>query len=415
MASTSKFRQIMVALLCGALASGGTTAMAAGTYRGKWGRTFSFTNTAPTITGTPPSTVVAGQMYRFTPAAADAQKTVLRFSVRNAPAWTSFNTADGTLSGTPSAAQVGKYANIVISVSDGVYTASLPAFWISVTAPPTTPTEPPPPAVNSAPVISGNPATSATAGAGYAFTPTASDANGDPLTFSIANRPAWASFSTTTGRLDGTAQTGTWGNIVISVSDGTDTRSLPAFTITVAAAPVANTAPVISGSPVTSVTQGASYSFTPAASDVDGDTLTFSVANRPSWANFSTATGRLDGTAQAGTYSNVVISVSDGTVTRSLPAFTLVVAQPTTGSAALSWTTPSQNTDGSALTDLAGYRIYHGTSASALNDVVTVQGAGNTAYTFSQLPVGTHYFAVSAYTHAGMESARSGVGSKTVQ
>ncbi len=85
-------------------------------------------------------------------------------------------------------------------------------------------------------------------------------------------------------------------------------------------------------------------------------------------------------TAQAGSYTNIVISVSDGTVTQSLPAFTITVSQTApTGTARLSWTAPTQNTDGSTVTDLAGYRIYHGTSASALIESFQVTGATSTS------------------------------------
>jgi hypothetical protein len=57
-----------------------------------------------------------------------------------------------------------------------------------------------------------------------------------------------------------------------------------------------NSAPVITGTPATAVTAGSAYSFIPAASDGDGDTLTFSIVNKPSWASFSTSTGELSGT-----------------------------------------------------------------------------------------------------------------------
>jgi hypothetical protein len=99
----------------------------------------------------------------------------------------------------------------------------------------------PSPVVNTAPVISGNPAGSVTANQGYSFRPSASDADGDQLSFSISNKPAWAGFSTSTGRLSGTpsdSDVKTYGNIVIAVTDRTDTVILPAFSIRVDAAPV---------------------------------------------------------------------------------------------------------------------------------------------------------------------------------
>lgn len=92
------------------------------------------------------------------------------------------------------------------------------------------------PAINSAPTISGTPDKSVIKKNAYLFRPSVSDEDGDKLTFSIKNRPAWASFSKRTGRLKGTPRgkdVGIYSNIVISVSDGNKTVSLPAFKITV--------------------------------------------------------------------------------------------------------------------------------------------------------------------------------------
>lgn len=94
-------------------------------------------------------------------------------------------------------------------------------------------------AANRAPAISGTPATTATVGKPYLFRPTASDPDGNKLTYKIAKKPSWAAFSTTTGSLTGTPATshvGTYSSIVISVTDGIVTKSLPAFTIKVAKA-----------------------------------------------------------------------------------------------------------------------------------------------------------------------------------
>lgn len=350
--------------------------------------------------------------------ASDPNGDPLSFAATGLPAWLGIDTRTGMLAGTPEQGDIGTSADIVVSVSDGRASASLPPFRITIAAAaggPSPPPSPPPPAAG-APTISGSPNASVLAGTAYSFTPSATGAQGRTLTFSISNRPTWAAFSSSTGRLSGTPTTShvrTFSNIVITVSDGSQSTSLAPFSISVQAPP--NTAPTISGTPPASVTSGTNYDFRPTASDANGDTLAFSITNKPAWATFSTATGRLNGTAQAGNYPNIVISVSDGTSTVSLPAFTLAVNQPADRSARLNWTAPTQNTDGSALNDLAGYRIYRGTSASALNEITQVAGAGNTSYSYNQLASGTHYFAVVAYNSAGVESALSAVGSKTIQ
>jgi hypothetical protein len=91
------------------------------------------TNQAPVISGTPATTVNEGEMYNtFTPVASDADGDVLTFAANNLPGWTSFDSTTGALSGTPSLSDAGDYGNIIISVSDGVESAQLAPFAISV-------------------------------------------------------------------------------------------------------------------------------------------------------------------------------------------------------------------------------------------------------------------------------------------
>jgi hypothetical protein len=75
---------------------------------------------------------------------------------------------------------------------------------------------------------------------------------------------------------------------------------------------------------------------------------------------------------------------------------------------------PTENTDGSVLTNLAGYTVYYGTSPGNLTQSVKVTNPGLTAYTMSNLPSGTWYFAVTSYSSAGIESSRSGIVSTTI-
>jgi len=91
-----------------------------------------------------------------------------------------------------------------------------------------------------------------------------------------------------------------------------------------------NSAPVIGGSPPVAVTLSSLYDFRPTASDSDGDALTFSVENKPAWATFDPATGRLGGSptaADLGIYANIQISVSDGKASSALAPFSINVAR----------------------------------------------------------------------------------------
>ncbi len=181
--------------------------------------------------------------------------------------------------------------------------------------------------------------------------------------------------------------------------------------------PPPNSKPTISGTPVTSILAGEAYSFKPLAKDPDGDDLTFSVANKPAWATFDSKTGRLAGTPGAGdvgTYSSVRISVTDGKDSAQLSAFTISVEQVVYGSATLSWTPPTENTDGTVLTDLAGYKIYYGRTKDSLTEVVDVGQAGITSYVIENLSPATWYFSMTSYNDSGIESNRTEVVSKTV-
>ena len=91
-----------------------------------------------------------------------------------------------------------------------------------------------------------------------------------------------------------------------------------------------------------------------------------------------------------------------------------VAPPPATGSATLSWKAPTQNEDGTALTNLAGYKIRYGTDAGALSTTVDIANPATTTVTVHGLTPGTWYFTLSAYTNSGVESDQTAPVSKTV-
>jgi hypothetical protein len=84
------------------------------------------------------------------------------------------------------------------------------------------------------------------------------------------------------------------------------------------------------------------------------------------------------------------------------------------GSASLSWTAPTTNSDGTAVTGLAGYRIYVGTDPANLSLRGGISGSQATTFEVLGLAPATYYFAVSAYNESGEESAKSNIGIKTI-
>ena len=188
----------------------------------------------------------------------------------------------------------------------------------------------------------------------YGFQTYATDTDGRGVTYSIKNKPSWATFDTHYGHLYGTppdSAVGNYAGIVISASDGISQASLAPFSIVVG-----------SGSGSGSGSTGG------------GGTTT-------------TGGGGSSGGGNTGSG---------------------------TGSATLSWQPPTTNTNGSAIKNLAGYTIYYGTNANSYTSV-KVANPGLTSYTVSNLAKGTYGFAVVAYNSSGEASQYSATVSKTIK
>ncbi len=140
---------------------------------------------------------------------------------------------------------------------------------------------------------------------------------------------------------------------------------MPAEGVAPLPAPVVNTPPVISGSPPETVLQNNNYTFTPTASDADGDNLVFSITNRPSWASFDIATGSLSGTP---------VKMDVG-ITRAI-----------------------------TIRDLNYHRVHVGRASRNYSSVYQMNsGSDNTLY-LDNLEPGTYFFAVTAVDTSGNES-----------
>jgi hypothetical protein len=184
----------------------------------------------------------------------------------------------------------------------------------------------------------------------------------------------------------------------------------------------------IYGTPTTSVAENRYYGFQSWATDNDGKVVTYGIKNKPAWATFDTKYGHLYGiptAANVGTYSNIVIYATDGVSWAALPAFSIQVTgtatsgtttTTTTGAATVNWQPPTLNTNGTALTNLAGFTIHYGTSPTSLSSTVNVTNPGLTSYQIDNLTSGsTYYFAVTAYNSSGVTSSYSPTVSKTIQ
>ncbi|HEX5421669.1 MAG TPA: putative Ig domain-containing protein [Gammaproteobacteria bacterium] len=175
--------------------------------------------------------------------------------------------------------------------------------------------------------------------------------------------------------------------------------------------------PTISGNPPAAVLPDNPYMFQPQAKDGDGDVLTFRVQNAPQWIQFDATTGKLHGTpgvGDIGTYPNIVISVTDGAADAALQAFSITVQPVGDSSVELSWQAPTQNEDGTPLTDLAGYKLYWGTTPGEYPSSITIDNPGVLTYVLDNLVPNTYYFVATALNTEGTESSPSDMATVTL-
>ncbi|TWX52598.1 putative Ig domain-containing protein [Colwellia hornerae] len=182
---------------------------------------------------------------------------------------------------------------------------------------------------NSAPTISSTAVTTIESGSTYSYSLVAGDADGDTLTMSATNLPAWLTFDSATGSLTGTPADSDAGDtaITLTVSDGTD-EITQSFTVSVTVPVPANNAAVITSAGITGATVGQAYSYTLMATDADNDTLAMSatIPGALSWLTFDDATGILSGTPASGDVAatEITLTVNDGSVD-TMQKFTITV------------------------------------------------------------------------------------------
>jgi hypothetical protein len=210
------------------------------------------------------------------------------------------------------------------------------------------------------------------------------------------------------GTLTGCSDAGASGSSAVSTGSGvtpidrTPTTTSPS-----------SSQPTVAGIPTTTAVAGQPYSFQPKVANTSG-TIQFTIAHMPSWAKFNTSTGQLSGIPDAsrvGQYPGITINLVSGANVVALPAFTITVAAATTSKSStvtLSWQAPTENSDGSALMDLKGYKVHYGSASKSYSDTIQVSNAGLTMYVVQNLPSGTYYFAVTAFNASGKESSLSG-------
>jgi hypothetical protein len=163
---------------------------------------------------------------------------------------------------------------------------------------------------------------------------------------------------------------------------------------------------------------GSSAADTASSSTTTASTTTAQSTSAGGGATASTTSGAgaSTGTTGSGTTTTTTSTGTTSTGTTSTGT-TSTGSSPSTKSSdtvTLNWTPPTENTNGSTLTNLAGYNIHYGTSSGSLTKTISISNAGIATYVVSNLPAGKYYFAVAAVNSAGTESPLSTQVSATV-
>ena len=127
------------------------------------------------------------------------------------------------------------------------------------------------------------------------------------------------------------------------------------------------------------------------------------------------STGASSCAASGGWSGSKAISGSQTlTDVRSSATYTLTCSEGS-GSAQLSWTAPTTNTDGSPLTDLSGFKVYAATSAAGVDSATPIVVApAIRTYTVTGLAAGTWHFGIKASNAAGIDSDMSSKPTKVI-
>jgi hypothetical protein len=260
-------------------------------------------NNPPVITSTPITEINENTFYSYQITATDADNDTLIYFLTQAPSWLSINSSTGLVSGTAPNVNSDTNFDIIIEVLDGEATDSQ-SYVLTVKK------------INNAPIIISTAVTSIDEGQDYIYQVTATDADGDILTYSLTQTLGWLSIDAGTGLISGTApevDANTDYEVTIEVSDGTDIDT-QTYTLTVINIPPVNNPPVITSIPITSVNEESTYTYDIEATDIDGDSLIYSLTQAPDWLSINSSTGLISGMApeiDEDTEFNITVGVSD--------------------------------------------------------------------------------------------------------
>lgn len=224
-------------------------------------------NQAPVFVSNPPASAKEGHAYAYTINVTDANGDAVALSLVAQPAGAVLDGATRTISWTPTGAQAGTAQSFDVLASDGKGGTAHQTWGVTSS-------------LNAAPVLTSTPSGTGAVGAAYTYSPTATDADGDAVSFRLITAPSWASLSGSV--VTGTPASGGIYDLTLRADDGYGKITDQSWTVTVI--PPGNQPPVITSVPSPGATGGVAYTYILQATDPNGDAVTFQLVNAPSGA-----------------------------------------------------------------------------------------------------------------------------------
>jgi RHS repeat-associated protein len=238
-------------------------------------------NHPPSITSAPPPAATVGRTYAYNPTGLDLDGDPLMWTLVKGPAGMSIDAITGAVRWVPTTDQLGSQ-DVEIQVDDALLVSATQSFTITVRS------------VNVPPLITSLPPTEAVTGTDYAYAVQVTDAENDPLTYTLTTAPAGMQIDATTGIIHWTPAAPQVGpqDVIVEVDDGQGGTATQVWTVVVSDQ-AGNHAPAITSAPPLNGTVGGLYQYPVQATDPDGDALTFTLLSGPGNMTIDTATGQL--------------------------------------------------------------------------------------------------------------------------
>lgn len=286
------------------------------------------------VTDAPTEVVELGSVLQYAARATDPDPNPLTYELTLSPKGMIVDPETGVLIWKPTANQLGTH-NVMLRVSDGQGGIDLQYFQVTVAAP------------NTASVFTSN-ADNLTAQVGkpFQYRAVAKDADGDPLSYRLVNPPTGMAIDATTGVLSwAPTATGDY-SVTIEADDGRGGVTQQTLDLTVIEA-TANTAPDITSTPRLQTPIGNPYVYAVAATDVDGDPLSYQLTTAPSGMTINAETGLIEWTPTAAQFGEqpVEVTVSDGQGGSATQSFTLLASNQASNQAPVITSTPNTVTN----------------------------------------------------------------------